>query len=146
MVKQAASLCRHLVQTGHECTKILCDGRFYYGGIRYSLGVYAESLLAYQESILLRRALAVTDSEEIHLILSLHSIAKSLLVLGRRAEANAAADGALERNHGRVLEKCKGAPCFVCQRVTIRVHGRGTASWGCSDGIGLSESCLFRPE
>ncbi len=124
--KQAISLYRNLAQKGPECTKLLCDTLHNYGGSCYSLGMYAESVLAYQESILLQRALPATDSQEGHLILSLHNIAQSLLALGRHAEANAAADEALERNHGRVVEWCTYAPnfksCFVCQKVIMRVH------------------------
>ena len=118
--KQLVSFCRNLTQTGHKSKKLLCDALYNYGGACYSLGKYAESLDAYQESILLRRALAATDSEEILLILSLHNIAGAFLALVKHAEANAAANEALERNHGRVVKGCGYAPgfkrCFVCRR------------------------------
>ena len=123
MHKQAVSLCRNLAQTGYECTEILCDALYNYGiGCRL-LGLHAESVLAFQESIYLRRALAATDYGERCLTLSLHHIVDPLLALGKHAEANAAADEALERNYGRVSEDCGYAPdfksCFVCQRAMI---------------------------
>ncbi len=118
--KQAVSLYRNLAQTGHEYTKLLCDALQNYGSTCHSLGKQSESVHAYQESIFLLRALAATDFEEISLIRSLHNIAQPLLALGRRAEANAAANEALERGHQKVLEFCNYAPdfesCFVCQR------------------------------
>ena len=121
--KQAVSLCRNLVQKGHECTELFCDALYNYGIGCHSLGMHAESVLAFQESIHLRRALAATEYEERCLILSLHDIVDPFLALGKHAEANAAANEALERNHGKVLEDCGYAPdfksCLVCQRVKI---------------------------
>ena len=121
--KQAVSLFRNLLQTGHECTTSLCDALHNYGSRCYSLGEYAESVVAFQESIVLRRALVATDSEDRDLILSLHDVALSFLALGKHAEANAAANEALERNHGKVFEGCGSAPnfklCFVCHRALI---------------------------
>ena len=121
--KQAVLLCRNLAQTGHECTELLSDALHAYGSSCHSLGEYPESVLAYQESILLRRSLAAKDSKEGRLILSLHHIAESFLVLGKDAEANAAANEAVEMNRGRVLENCQYAPdfewCFVCERAMI---------------------------
>lgn len=35
VAKQGVSLCRHLAQTGHECTRILCECLHYYGGSSY---------------------------------------------------------------------------------------------------------------
>ena len=122
--EHAISLCRNLVQTGNECTNLLCDALHHYGRSCYLLGKHAEAVLAYQESILLRHGHAATDSdEERKLIASLHNIPNSFLALEKPAEANAAAIEALERNHGRVLEGCSSAPnfkaCFVCQRAMI---------------------------
>ena len=121
--QQAASLYRNLAQTGYECTKKLCYALHSYGVTCNLLGMHAESVLAYQESILLRRALTATGAEEENLIRCLHNIAQSHLALGEHAEANIAANEALEMNHGRVLEGCNYAPdfksCFVCQRGTI---------------------------
>ena len=118
--ERAISLCRDLAQTGHEYTGLLCDALHHYGFSCQLLGMHAESVLAYQESILLRRALAATNSQERLLIMALHDIAQSFLALGKHAEANVAANEALERNHGKVLEDCDHAPdfksCFVCQR------------------------------
>ncbi len=118
--EQAVSLYRNLAQTGHECTKLLCSALHNYGSACFAFEKHAESVHAYQEAILLKRALAATDYEEISLIRSLHDIAEPFLALGKHAEANAAANEALERNHGRVFEDCYRAPdfksCFVCQR------------------------------
>ena len=123
MEKQAVLHCRNLAQRGHECTKLLSDTLHDYGCSCHSLGEYAESVLAYQESILLRRSLAAKDFEEGRLIISLHNIALSFLALENHAEANAAANEAVEMNHGRVLENCQYAPdfksCFVCERAMI---------------------------
>ena len=121
--KQAISLCRNLAQTGNECTPLLCRALHNYGHSCSSLGQHAESVLAYQESILLRRALAATDSiQERNLISSLHDISNSF-VLDKHAEADAAAIEGLERNHGRVLEHCDYAPnfkaCFMCQKAVM---------------------------
>ena len=119
--KQAISLYRNLAQTGNECIPLLCRALHNHGHSCSSLGQHAEAVLAYQESILLRRALASTGSEEERrLVASLHDIAINFLALGKHAEANAAAIEALERNHGRVIEKCGCAPnfelCFICQK------------------------------
>ena len=115
--EQGVSFCRNLAQTGQEHTKSLCDTLYAYGITCHMLGLHLESVLAYQESILLLRALAATDSEERLLIMCLHDIAEPFLSLGEHVEANAAANEALERNHGRVLEGCDFKSCFVCQRV-----------------------------
>ena len=122
--KQAISHYRNLAQTGHECTKSLCGALHNYGRRCFALGQHAESVLAYQESILLRRALTATNPEhEGYLRAALHNIANSFHALDKPAEADAAAIEALERNHGRILEKCDYAPnfqsCFVCQRAMI---------------------------
>ena len=118
--KQAVSLCRNLVQSGHECTKLLCDALHHYGISCHLVGMHAESVLAYQECILLQRALATTDSQDRLLIMALHDIAISFLAPEKYAEANAAANESVEMNHGRGLENCQYAPdfklCFVCQR------------------------------
>ena len=118
--KQAVSLFRNLAQTGHECTKLLCHALQNYGGTCLAIGKHAESVHAYQGAILLKRALAATDFEEISLLRSLHGIARAFHALGKHAEANAAANEALEMNNGRVLEICPYAPdfqsCFVCRR------------------------------
>jgi len=90
----------------------------------YSLGQYAEAVLAFQESILLQRTFAATDSEKEDLGISLHDAASSFRALSKYTEANAAATEALEMNHGRVFEHCDSAPdfelCFVCQRGMTR--------------------------
>jgi len=122
--KQAVSLLRNLAQTGNECTKILCYALYNYGTSCAILGQHAEAVLAYQESIPLWHALAATDSEaEYYLMWSLHEIANSFRALDKYSEANTAATEFLERNHGRVVEKCGYAPdfsaCFVCQRGII---------------------------
>ena len=121
--QQAISLCRNLAQTGYECSQKLGDALQNYGLSCYSLGRHAESVLAYQESILLRRALAVTGAERENQIICLHYIAQCHCALGNHAEANVAANEALEMNHGRVLDDCSYAPdfksCFVCQKATI---------------------------
>jgi len=124
VAKQAISLFRNLAQTGNECANLLCRALYNYGFSCSVLGQYEEAVLAYQESISLRRALAATDpEEEFYLIVALHNIANSFRALGKYAEANTAATEALERNHGRVLEKCGSAPdfsaCLVCQRGII---------------------------
>ena len=55
--------------------------------------------------------------------LSLHYVAHFFLVLDKRAEANAAAKDALERNSGRVIENCHHSPnfkaCFMCQGAMV---------------------------
>ena len=121
--EQAISLYRNLAQTGYECSQKLGDALQNYGLSCYSLGRHAESVLAYQESILLRRALAVTGAERENQIICLHYIAQCHCALGNHAEANVAANEALEMNHGRVLDDCSYAPdfksCFVCQKATI---------------------------
>ena len=121
LLKQAISIYRNI---GREQPEILCRALHNYGYSCYSLGNHAEAVLAYQESIPMRRARAATDSEEEkHLSMALHCIANSFNALGRCGEANAAAIDALERNHGKVFEWCNDAPyfksCFVCQRGTI---------------------------
>ena len=124
MEKRAITLLRNLAQKGNEFKIFLCNALQYYGIHCHVLEQYAEALPAYQESILLRRALAATDSEEERrLIESLHAIAYIFLDANRHAEANAAANEALERNHGRPFERCPCAPnfqsCIVCQRATM---------------------------
>ena len=78
-------------------------------------------MLAYQECILLWCALAAANPEVgNYLILALHNIAYCCFAVDRHAKANAAANEALERNHGRALEGCPVALnfqlCFVCRR------------------------------
>jgi tetratricopeptide (TPR) repeat protein len=123
--KQAISLLRNLAQTGNKWTKHLCKALNNYGSGCGSLGQHAEAVLVYQECVLLQRALAATDvEEEGFLIRTLHSIACCFLALHRHVEANAAANEALQRNHGKAVEHCPRAPnfqlCFVCKR-TMRV-------------------------
>jgi hypothetical protein len=82
-------------------------------------------------SVLLWYALAATDSEqERSLIFTLHAIAHCFLALDKYSKANAAANEALERNHGRALEDCDYAPniqvCFVCQKAMITASLRDT--------------------
>ena len=121
--KQAVSLYRNLAQKSNERTELLCGALRNHGTTCYMLGSLAESVLAYQECILLLRALAATDSQERLLIKALHDIAISFLALEKHAEADAAANEAVEMNHGRGLETCQNALdfklCFVCQRATI---------------------------
>ena len=122
--KQAISLYRTLAQTGNEFTRPLCLTLHSYGHNRYLLGQHAEAVLVYQESILMQRALAAANpEEEKNLISALHDIANSFHALGKHVDANAAANEALEMNHGNVDEHCDYAPdfkaCFVCQRGTI---------------------------
>ena len=122
--KQAVSLCRDLARAGNECTDLLCYALHNYGHNCYLRGQHAEAVLVYPESILLRRALAAANAEEeIFLIMALHNIANSFHALGKHADAIAAANEALERNHGKAKEGCNYAPdfkaCFVCQRGTI---------------------------
>ena len=122
--KQAVSLCRDLARAGNECTKLLCAALHNYGHSCYFLGRHAEAVLAYQESILLQRALpAANPEEEIYLISALHFIANCFHALGKHAHANAAANEALERNHGKGYEYCKHPSdfkaCFVCQRASM---------------------------
>lgn len=75
--------------------------------------MYAESLLAYQESVLLRRVLAATDSvQKIALMAALHDITNAFNALGKYVEANAAVVEALEMNHRRVVEGCLYTPDF----------------------------------
>jgi len=117
--KQAVSLLRNLAHTN-----LLCYALHKYGISCALLGLHDEAVLAYQESIAVRRALAATDSEaENYLMWSLHDIANSFRALGKYAEANTAAIEALERNHGRAFEECLFAPnfsaCVVCQRGII---------------------------
>ena len=119
--KQAISFYRNL---GREQTENLCTALHIYGRTCCSLGKHAEAVLAYQESIPLRRARAATDPEqENYLKGALHDIANSFNALGKCVEANAAAAEALEKNHGRVFGWCNDAPyfksCFVCHRGTI---------------------------
>ena len=119
--KQAVSHYRSLAQTGNKWSISLCDALHNYGGSCVSLGQHAEAVLAYEESILRRHALAAR--EEKNLIVTLHDIAYPFLALGRHAEANTAANEAMERNHGRALDVCWSAPnfqsCFVCKRSVI---------------------------
>jgi len=122
--KQAVSLLRNLAQTVNECTKLLCYALHNYGIICALLGQHEGAVLASRESIPLWRALAATDAEgEFYLIVALHNIAYSFHALDKYAEANTAATEFLERNRGRVLERCGYAPefsrCFVCQRGII---------------------------
>ena len=124
MEKQAISLYRNLAQTGEKYTTLLCDALHNYAHGCSSLGQHAEAALAYQDSIHLRRALAATDfGEERRLIVTLHCIAHCFLALDKHADVNAVASESLERNHGRVVERCRYAPDFqaysVCQRGTI---------------------------
>ena len=103
---------------------MLCSALHNYGYDCYLLGQRAEAVIVFQESILLRRALAAANpDEEKYLITALHYIANSFHGLDKHADANAAANEALERNHGKVLAWCNYAPdfkaCFVCQRGTI---------------------------
>ena len=118
--KQAISLFRNLAQTGHECTRALSITLHDYGTSCFAIGKYAESVRAYQEAILLKRTLAATDIVEICIIQCLHGIVHAFLALGKHAEANAAANGALARDHRKVLEACQYAPnfksCFLCRR------------------------------
>ena len=119
--KQAISLYRNVAETGKECARSLCSALHSHGYTCYLLGQHAEAVLLYQESILLRRPFAAADhEEEQYLIVALHHIANCLHALDRRADANAAANEALERNHGRVYGGCRYAPdfraCFVCRR------------------------------
>ena len=118
--KQAISLCRNLADTGHECTVLLSFALHNYGSSCLAIGKHTESLHAYQEAILLTRTLAAGNLKEIGLIKGHHDIARAFLALGKHAEANAAANEALERNHGGVVEGCDYTPdfksCFVCRR------------------------------
>ena len=128
--KQAISFYRNL---GHEQTEILCTVLRYYEDTCYSLGKHAEAVLAYQESIPLRRARAATDSkQEKRLRRALHNIGNSFNALGKCIEADAAAIEALERNHGRVFKRCRYPPdlksCFVCQKSRSEYMERGTRS------------------
>ncbi len=122
--KQALPFYRNLAETKHEWTQRLCGALHNYGESCYSLGEHTEAVIAYQESIQLQRARAAIDPEqEPPLRVALHNIANSFNALGNYVEGNAAAIEALERNHGRVFERCNDAPdfksCFVCQRATI---------------------------
>ena len=124
MAKQAISLLRNLARTGHECTRWLCAALHTSGYSSFQLGQHKEAVVAYQESILLRRVLVAANPDEgIYLITALHNIANSFHALEKRDDANAAANEALERNHGRALECCFYAPdfksCFVCQRAIV---------------------------
>ena len=123
MEKQAISLIRNLAQTGEKYTKWLCDTLHNYGLNCGSLGQH-EAALAYQESTLLRRALAATDREEERLlIITLHNVAQCFTALDKHADTNAVANEALERDHRRVFEGCHYVPdfkaCFVCQKGMI---------------------------
>ena len=85
------------------------------------LGQHAEAVLVYQECIpMLRDCTAPDHHAETDLTLSLHDIALSLYALDRRADANDAADEALDRSCGMVFTSCRYAPgykaCFVCRR------------------------------
>ena len=125
--KRAILVYRELAQTGIERTTGLCRALFNYGNGCYLVGQHAESVPAYQESIILRRTLAASHPEhERALRMTLHNIANSFDALGKCVEADAAAIEALERNHGKVLKSCHYAPdfksCFVCQRVTTGAH------------------------
>ena len=122
--KQALSFCRKLAQTDDSWRDQLCAALYNYGFSCYSLGNHAEAVLAYQESILLRRVRVVTHpEEEISLRRALHNISNSFNALGKRGEANAAAMEALERNHWRAFDRCFYPPnlrsCFVCQKVMM---------------------------
>jgi len=122
MGKVAISLCR-IAQAGERVTSSLCSALHNYGLACYLLGQHAEAVLAFQESIPLRRARAATDpTKEKYLGTALHNIANSFHALNKHSEANAAATEALEGNHGRVLEACHFASdfrsCFVCQGAT----------------------------
>ena len=124
MEKRAISHFRNLPQMGNKWTIWLCDTLYNYGTGCVLLGQHIEAVLAFQESILLQRALATGDPErENDLIMTLHDIAHSFLALGRHAEANTAANEAMDRNHGMALAVCGSAPnfqlCFVCKRAVI---------------------------
>ena len=122
VVKQrAVSLYRDL---GNERIGSLCAALHNYGHSCYLLGRYEEAVLVYQESIPWRRILAAANPEkQIYLIAALHNIANSFRALDKHDEASTAADEALARNLGRVVEECNYAPdfkaCFVCQRGVI---------------------------
>ena len=116
--RQAIALIRNLAQAGNERTEQLSRALNNYGISCHSLGRLAEAVLAFQESILLQRTFAATDSEKENLGGTLHDVALCFRALSRYTEANAAATEALEMNHGRVFEDCEYAPdfksCSVC--------------------------------
>ena len=129
MEKRAISLLHNLAQTD---TNTLSCALNNYASSCVSLGRLEEAVLAYQECILLRRALAAANPEVgNYLISALHNIAYCFFAVDRHAEANAAANEALERNHGRALEGCPVAPnfqlCFVCRRA-MRTDSIGDGS------------------
>ena len=117
--KQAVSIFRDLAQTWK--TDMLCAALIKYARSCSLLGQHAEAVLAYQESIPMLRNLTATDRQaETDLTLSLHESALSLYALDKRADANDAADEALDRSYGMVLTSCRYAPgykaCIVCRR------------------------------
>ena len=135
---QAIALFRKLARAGNEWTTWLCSALCWYGRMCGLLGRHVESVLAYQESILMRLPLAASDSrEERKLINTLHAVAHSFLALGRYAEGHTAANEALKRNHGKALKVCSHAPnfqlCFVCRRAMITDSvGNGLPPLPCS--------------
>ena len=117
--KQAVSIYRDLAQTIE--INMFCDSLYSYARSCSLLGQHAEAVLVYQECIPMLRDRTATDyREETKLTLSLHDSALSLYALDKRADANDAADEALDRSCGMVIRSCRYAPdykaCFVCRR------------------------------
>jgi tetratricopeptide (TPR) repeat protein len=121
--QQAISFLRNLTQSD-VYRYLLSQALHLYGNDCASLGQHAEAVLAFQESILLQRAIIATHfAQGTRLEGSFHDIAISFNALDKHAEADAAATEALEGNHGWLFEDCQYAPdyraCFVCQRASI---------------------------
>ena len=119
--KEALSLFYDLVKTGEESPKNLCISLNGYGWRCHVLGRHTEAVLAYQESIDLRRAWVETDPRQrVYLMTALHNIANSVHALGENAEADAAANEALQMNDPELFIICRYAPnrssCFVCRK------------------------------
>ena len=129
LLKEALSLFRDLGERGIDVSKDVGICLYNYGQCCHWLGLHAEAVSAYQESIPISRAQVAGDPRESKFLVgAIHDMAKSLHALGRDDEAEAAAIEALEMGHEVVLRVCFDAPnfksCFVCQRI-IKVSRGG---------------------
>jgi len=121
--QEAVARLSDLVQMDAKYSVHLCRALGSYGKDCYRLGRHSEAILAYEECISLARSLGEGGStkSQIDLIHSLHRMANSLDILGRKSEAEAAASEFFQRNDGKPHKHCKvttrNRKCFVCGRL-----------------------------